>query len=171
MIVAHDKKSTKNIFSYYTQLQENYKPFTRGITTFRCPPLKTDARAAGLIAWNQGSYVQVETANNLESGRSFSLRFLHLSEYAFWRNAAAVMGGLMNSVPSDPDTMVIIESTANGDRWRFPFALARGDGSDIGLRLDPVFLRLVGASRIHARAGRSRGVSAIAVEGRERTGR
>jgi hypothetical protein len=111
MVVAHDKASAKNIFSYYTQLRDNYTKF-RGEVAM--PPLQADARAAGVIEWSNGSYVRVETANNLQSGRSYSLRMLHLSEYAFWRNASALMGGLLQSVPDDPDTAVIIESTANG---------------------------------------------------------
>lgn len=111
MVVAHDKDSAKNIFSYYTQLRDNYRPF-HGVIPM--PAVKKDERAAGVIEWENGSYVRVETANNLQSGRSYSLRYLHLSEYAFWRNPSAVMGGLLQSVPDDPDTAVIIESTANG---------------------------------------------------------
>lgn len=111
MVVAHDKASAKNIFSYYTQLRDGYKQFKGQV---KMPPLRLDARASGVIEWTNESYVRVETANNLTSGRSYSLRLLHLSEYAFWRNAGALMGGLLQSVPDDPDTAVIIESTANG---------------------------------------------------------
>lgn len=111
LIVAHESKATKNIFGYYEQLQQGYEPF-RGVIAL--PPLKKEAGAAGMVEWENGSYVHVATANNLKSGRSFSLRFLHLSEYAFWRDAKTLMTGLMQSVPDDPDTMVIIESTANG---------------------------------------------------------
>lgn len=111
MVVAHDKASAKNIFGYYTQLVDNYKPFG-GLVTM--PPLDKDARESGVIRWSNGSSLRVDTANNLTGGRSYSLRFLHLSEYAFWRNAAALMTGLLQSVPDDPDTAVVIESTANG---------------------------------------------------------
>lgn len=111
MVIAHDKRSAKNIFSYYTQLRDNYEPFGGMV---RMPALRKDARAAGVIEWENGSYVEVETANNLEGGRSYSLRFLHLSEYAFWRNPGELMTGLLQAVPDDPDTMIVIESTANG---------------------------------------------------------
>lgn len=45
-----------------------------------------------------------------------------MSEYAFWKNAQQVYGSLMQSVPDTPNSMVIIESTANGyndfkDKW------------------------------------------------------
>lgn len=131
MVVAHDKASAKNIHNYYTQLYDNYKPFGG---TVLMSPLKRDQRAAGVIEMMNGSYVRVETARNLESGRSYSLRYLHLSEYAFWKNASRVMGGLMQSVPDDPDTMIVIESTANGvggdfhSRWLA--AMDPSSGSD-----------------------------------------
>ena len=111
LIVAHESKASKNLFNYYKQLHDSYKPF-RGMASL--PELKKDASAAGMIEYENDSYVHVSTANNLKSGRSYSLRYLHLSEYAFWANAKTLMTGLMQAVPDDPDTMVVIESTANG---------------------------------------------------------
>lgn len=109
MIVAHESKSSVNLFSYYEQFIDSYKPF-RGMV--RLPAERR--RTASRITWENGSYVDISTANNLKGGRSFSLRYLHLSEFAFWRDAKTLMGGLTNSVPNDPDTMIVIESTANG---------------------------------------------------------
>lgn len=111
VIVAHELKASKNIFGYYEQLRDNYVPF-RGLISL--PPEKTDAPAAGTITWQNGSSITVATAKNLKGGRSASMRFLHLSEYAFWPDARTLMTGLMQVVPDDPDTCVIIESTANG---------------------------------------------------------
>jgi len=79
MVVAHDKASAKNIFSYYSQLYDGYKPFAGVIPI---PKIRKDERAAGVLELENGSYVRVDTANNLTSGRSYSLRLLHLSEYA-----------------------------------------------------------------------------------------
>lgn len=109
LVVAHDAEATRNIFGYYQQLNEYYKPFGGVIRTL--PVIRNNEN---LLAWEGGGYVRVATANTLTSGRSFSLRFLHLSEFAFWRDARTLMTGLMQSVPDDPDTIVIIESTANG---------------------------------------------------------
>ncbi len=101
--------ASQNLFSYYQQLQENYAGF-RG-----CFPTLPVIRANdGLLAWEGGGYIKVATANNVKTGRSFSLRYLHLSEFAFWRDPKTLMTGLMQSVPDDPDTVVVIESTANG---------------------------------------------------------
>jgi hypothetical protein len=121
LIVAHEHGASKNIFTYYEQLLNNYQPFG-GVVAM--PARKVDAPAAGVIEWTNGSYIRVATANNLKTGRSFSLRYLHLSEYAFWTDAKTLMTGLMQSVPDDPDTCVVIESTANGvggdfyQRWK-----------------------------------------------------
>jgi hypothetical protein len=111
LIVAHEAKASKNIFGYYKQLHDNYTPF-RGV--IHLPELDRDAAGAGVLTYIGGSAIEVSTANNVKTGRSASLRYLHLSEYAFWRDARTLMTGLMQTVPDDPETMVIIESTANG---------------------------------------------------------
>jgi hypothetical protein len=121
MIVAHDKTAATNIFGYYDTFESTYQPFQNKLPM---PERKRSASAAGMIEWENGSYIRVASANNLESGRSFSLNYLHLSEYAFWRDASTLMTGLMQTVPDDPESIVIIESTANGkggdfyQRWQ-----------------------------------------------------
>jgi hypothetical protein len=109
LVVAHEVRAAENLFSYYQQLQENYEPFRGVIDT-----LAVARSNGGLLAWEGGGYIKVATANNLKTGRSFSLRFLHLSEFAFWRDPKTLMTGLMQAVPDDPNTIVVIESTANG---------------------------------------------------------
>ncbi len=109
-MVAHEAEATSQIFGYYTQLQAGYTPFRGLLGTL---PVVSEHRGT-LLEWEGGGYVRVATANNLKTGRGSSLRFLHLSEYAFWRDARTLMTGLMQSVPDDPDTVVIVESTANG---------------------------------------------------------
>lgn len=109
LVVAHETDAATNIFSYYQQMQEHYEPFRGMIDT-----LPVAANKEGLLAWEGGGYVKVATANNLKTGRSFSLRFLHLSEFAFWRDPKTLMTGLMQAVPDDSNTIVVIESTANG---------------------------------------------------------
>lgn len=109
LIVAHEGDASQNIFGYYEQFQSNYEPFRGVIGT-----LPVDRSTAKLLSYEGGGYIKVATANNIKTGRSFSLRHLHLSEYAFYRDAKTLMTGLMQCVPDDPETMVVIESTANG---------------------------------------------------------
>ncbi len=108
-IVAHDLDSTKEIFDYCQPFQETYKPF-KGVVGLPAT-IKDDERK---LAWENGSYIRVATANNLKGGRAFGLRYLQLDEFAFWRNAQTLMAGLLSSVPDDPGTMVLVISTANG---------------------------------------------------------
>ena len=57
-------------------------------------------------------------------GRSDTIMGLHLTEVAFWRAAKVGLNALINTVPDNLDTLIVIESTANGiggefyDRWQ-----------------------------------------------------
>jgi hypothetical protein len=60
------------------------------------------------------SRFQVVLADSADSTRGFECHLAHLSEVAFYADAAAFMLPMMQTVSDDPDTMVILESTANG---------------------------------------------------------
>jgi hypothetical protein len=117
LIVAHETKACENIFGYYQQFQEGYKKF-RGVIGLPAATVHT-SKGNNKIEYANDSSFGILTAKNLKGGRSNSLRFLHLSEFAFWVNAKILMRGLMQTVPDDPDTMVIIESSANGKGGEF----------------------------------------------------
>lgn len=110
-IIAHESKATNNLFSmsklYYDNLPEAIKP-------------KTLNRNAQEIIFNNkenkglNSKITCMTAGE-GSGRSGTYNFLHLSEYAFWQcNKKEAYISLMQTVPNNPQSMVVIESTANG---------------------------------------------------------
>jgi hypothetical protein len=119
LIVAHEKDPAANIFQMYSRFNTHYKPFANVLAL---PELKSDTKQS--LEYKNGSSIQIATANNLEGSRSFNFRRVHLSEFAFYRNAKTLMTALMQTVPDDPDTLVIIESTANGvggefyDMWQ-----------------------------------------------------
>ena len=54
------------------------------------------------------------TAGSAEIGRSMTNQYLHLSEYAFYKDAARISMGLLQTVAELEGTEVIKESTANG---------------------------------------------------------
>lgn len=60
------------------------------------------------------SSVRTMTAGNKKAGRSRTIQQLHASEVAFWLEPEKVMTGLLQAVPTLPQTMVMLESTANG---------------------------------------------------------
>lgn len=65
----------------------------------------------------------ITSANNPDGLRGASYHLAHLSEAAFWGDgdpaaASAIVRTVCGTVPSAPDTVVVIESTANGpDNW------------------------------------------------------
>lgn len=120
MIVAHDETATSNIFKmsrlFLDSLPEEIRPKTKASNAneivFENPDKDITRKAAdpGLR-----SSIRCITAGGRGVGRSFTLRALHISEYAFWPGKKnEILTGLLQAVPDKPGTMVIIESTANG---------------------------------------------------------
>lgn len=111
-IVAHRDDSTNNLFNmsklFYEFLPEPLKPVRKA----------SNARELIFDAPNGkglNSGIKCMTAGGDGIGRSDTFQNLHLSELAFWPgDVKATMTGLLQAVPQNPDTMVIIESTANG---------------------------------------------------------
>lgn len=116
-IIAHNKNATQHLFKmgklFYDHLPNDQKPMTRYNNkyelTFENPNPKERAEHPGLR-----SSIKVETAGNKDALRSFTVQNLHISELAFWERPEETMNGIMQSVPSNPNTMVIVESTAKG---------------------------------------------------------
>jgi hypothetical protein len=62
-----------------------------------------------------GSKIRCMTAGQEGVGRSDTINNLHISELAFWQgNKEETLTGLFQAVPNTPNSMIIIESTANG---------------------------------------------------------
>lgn len=80
-----------------------------------------------------GSSIKFETGQDPNAGRSGTRKGAHISEVAFIRYMNEIDEGVANSIPLDPSTTIIKESTANGkagigkafyDLWQ---AAKRGD--------------------------------------------
>ena len=119
MIVAHKAEASANIFNKIKLFWECSPPAVR--------PMKKAGNAHALLLENPSSRAEdrlrdpglrsritIESAGNREAGRSATIQLLHLSELAFWPYAGQAMAALMQAVPPLPQTMVVIESTANG---------------------------------------------------------
>lgn len=120
MVVAHADDSTRQLFQmsrrYLENLPEPLKPMTRSSNAqeivFENPDKNRQRREAnpGL-----GSRIRCTTAGGRSIGRGETLQMVHASEFAFWPgDARDTWIGIMQAVPSTSDTLVIIESTANG---------------------------------------------------------
>jgi hypothetical protein len=61
------------------------------------------------------SSFMVDTAREFEAGRGHTFQSIHASEVAFWPELRRKLTSLLNAVDNtDPDTLVLLESTANG---------------------------------------------------------
>jgi hypothetical protein len=117
MIIAHDDDSTNNIFNmckrYYDFLPSEIRPMKRYSNAkelvFENPDEKARKENSGLE-----SRIEIETANKPTAGRSGTIQKLHASEMAFWKNAGTTCTSLLQSVPLTINSLIIIESTANG---------------------------------------------------------
>lgn len=111
-IVAHKEDSTANLFNMSKRMLE-YLPED-------IKPERKKSNAKELVFNNEqgtglDSRMKVMTAGGKGIGRSDTFTALHLSELAFWEgDKKATMTGLLQAVPNTPDSMIIIESTANG---------------------------------------------------------
>ena len=125
MVVAHEEKATRTIFGMYrlffTMLPEWLKPQTRANSGYVLEfnqPTKSKSQVAGL-----NSVIKCATAGGQGIGRGETVQYLHLSEYGFWPgNPKDTYLGVAQTVPDEPGTMIVIESTANGfndfkDKW------------------------------------------------------
>jgi len=63
---------------------------------------------------NTYSRIMIDTANNATAGRKFTLQHVHLSEVAFYKNFKELRQALFPAISQSPDTIVILETTANG---------------------------------------------------------
>lgn len=111
-IVAHKEDSTTNLFEmsklFYENLPKEMKPARK----------KSNAKEIvfnNVYGTGLNSRIKCMTAGGLGVGRSDTFINLHLSELAFWEgDKKKTLIGLLQAVPNTPDSVVIIESTANG---------------------------------------------------------
>lgn len=119
-IIAHTEEATNNLFNmsklFYDCLPGPLQPERQASNSkeliFDIPTQKarSNPELEGLK-----SKIKCATAGGKGVGRSNTVLNLHASEVAFWGdNAKETLNGLMQAVPSTNNSMVIIESTANG---------------------------------------------------------
>lgn len=137
LIVAHEEAASTNLFNmskmFYDELPNEMKPMRKTSNAkeivFENPTADPNEKQQ-----NPGlrSRIKISTANNPDAGRSATTHNLHASEVGFWNNAEKTMLSLLQSVPNTPNTMVILESTANGmgDYFQTQWERAKNGESD-----------------------------------------
>ncbi len=74
--------------------------------------------------WSNGSKLHPETAGDIAAGIGGTHQVLHMFEVAKWKSSgaaasSAVMANILKCVPNLPDSMIILESTAEGQSGSF----------------------------------------------------
>ena len=110
-IITHSDATTQELFAmykrYYDNLPDSMKPCLRASNAKELIFNTQDGKGLD-------SKIKCMTATDESVGRGGTTQYVHMSEFAFWKNPLDVYTSIMQCVPNSPNTMVIIESTACG---------------------------------------------------------
>ncbi|MCP5244863.1 MAG: hypothetical protein H6937_02385 [Burkholderiales bacterium] len=105
-ILTHEQAATDNLFDMTQRYLENYpQPLRPALGASNAKELQFELLDSGY---------KVATAGNKGAGRSATAQLLHGSEVAYWPSAQEHLSGIMQTIPMEPGTEIILESTANG---------------------------------------------------------
>lgn len=105
-ILTHELEATNNLFDMVTRFHEHIVPEFK--------PSTGKSNRKELIFDGLDSGYRVGTAGSKGVGRSATIQLFHGSEVAFWPNAEEHAAGILQAIPDNENTEVILESTANG---------------------------------------------------------
>jgi predicted dehydrogenase len=115
-ILTHEHQATQNLFEMVERFHANCPDAER--------PSTGTANARELYFDGIDSGYRVGTAGTRGVGRSSTIQLFHGSEVAFWAHADTHAAGVLQAVPNEPGTEIVLESTANGvgnffhKKWR-----------------------------------------------------
>ena len=105
-ILTHEQPATDNLFGMTKRYHEHCPDELRP---------QTAAENAKELWFNVlDSRYKVATAGAKATGRSGTAQYFHGSEMAFWPNALDHLAGIRQTIPDEPGTEIVFESTGNG---------------------------------------------------------
>lgn len=109
LVMADDEEGASDIFkmneTFYDAMKRDHPHLT---------PQKSRSDERRMEFYNTKSGIRIETANNKRAGRKYTYRCAHLTEVAFYGRFKELMAGLLPSIPDKPETILLLETTANG---------------------------------------------------------
>lgn len=105
-ILTHERQATNNLFNMTKRYHKNCPSLVRPSTGI--------SNAQELVFDKLDSDYKLGTAGTEGVGRSNTIQLFHGSEVAFWPNANTHAVGIMQAIPDEDGTEVLLESTANG---------------------------------------------------------
>jgi hypothetical protein len=137
-VICHELDASQELLGmssfFYERLHPSLQPKAR--ITQKSIIFEYLECADGKIPLN--SRLIVDTATGKESGRSKTIQFLHLSEVAFYPDPERTLTGILQSVPLEAETVIVMESTANGVGDEFNNRWNEAEGGTSGY--EPIFL-------------------------------
>lgn len=117
LVIAHNKESTAHIFKmskmFWDRMDVDFRPMRQYSNKIEVS-FDNSSETKRKDNPGLGSSIRVDTANNPNAFRGFTGQNLHCSELAFWEKPDDVMLGLLQAIPAIPESIIVIESTANG---------------------------------------------------------
>jgi hypothetical protein len=124
LTIAHDRETGAKLYrmaeTIYANLPEDPELKPR-LGKYR---RQREMHYAGDGLWTQGqvfpdSRYLVDTAGEFQAGRGGTYRGVHGSEVGFWPQITLKLTALSAAVPMDPESLMVLESTANGfNEWK-----------------------------------------------------
>lgn len=131
LTVSHEDESARTLWQIQETLYTNLPDAVR-------PPRIAKEQGRRLVLGNGSQLRYVTAGGDGDVGRSSGASALHLSEAAYYPNPEATAISAFNLVQDKPGTMIIVESTANGEgNWFHREWLRAVDGAN-GFK--PIFL-------------------------------
>jgi len=107
LCVSADTESTDMVFNMTRTFQSHLPQDMRRTT-------RASNRKEIVYREPHGSKFLTQTAGKDVLGRGGTIHFFHGSEVAFWPKAKEGLAAVLQMVPKNPDTIVVLETTANG---------------------------------------------------------
>jgi hypothetical protein len=109
LVLADDEEGASDIFkmneTFWGEMHKDHPHLT---------PQKTRSDEKRMEFYATKSAIRIETARNKRAGRKYTYRYAHLTEVAFYPALKDLLAGLLPSIPDQPETILILETTANG---------------------------------------------------------
>lgn len=117
--VAHDRETGGKLYRMAETLYRNLPEDAELKPKLGKYRRQKEMHFAGDVQWQHensfpDSRYLVDTAGEFQAGRGGTYRGIHASEVAFWDQIGIKLTALKAAVPREPDTMIVLESTANG---------------------------------------------------------
>lgn len=105
-ILTHLADATTNLFDMVAMFHKYNNPLVK--------PVTGASNATELSFPDLESEYKVGTAGSASIGRSDTIQYFHGSEVSRWPNAEGHAAGILEAVPDEPGTEIVLESTVDG---------------------------------------------------------